>query len=51
MYLVEAGMRFSSVGKIIRVEHGGGKTGVAVKLIAPRLELINDGKKGTDGRG
>lgn len=49
MYLMEAGMKFTSVGEIVRVEHHDGKTGVAVRLLAPRLELINDEKTGTDG--
>ncbi len=49
MHLIEAGMKFTSVGEIVRIEYGGGKTGVAVRLMAPRLELIDDGKTGTDG--
>jgi hypothetical protein len=29
------------VGRIVRVEHRFGVTGVAVKLISPRLELLD----------
>lgn len=49
MHLNEARMKFSSVGEIVRVEHRDGKTGVAVRLMAPKLELLNDEKTGTDG--
>jgi hypothetical protein len=41
MRLVEARMRFTAVGEIVRVEHGHGKTGVAVRLVAPRLEPLD----------
>jgi hypothetical protein len=46
MQLAEAGMRFTAVGEIVRVEHHLGKTGVAVRLMAPRLELINNPPSG-----
>jgi hypothetical protein len=46
MHLQEARMKFTSVGEIVRVEHRAGKTGVAVRLMAPRLELIEE-KTGT----
>jgi hypothetical protein len=46
MQLAEAGMKFTAVGEIVRVDHHSGKTGVAVRLMAPRLELINDGPAG-----
>jgi hypothetical protein len=42
MQLAEAGMQFTAVGEIVRIEHYAGKTGVAVRLMAPRLELITD---------
>jgi len=48
MHLAETGMKFTAVGEIVRVEYRAGKTGVAVRLTAPRLELINDKKTGTD---
>jgi hypothetical protein len=31
----------NAVGRIVRVEHRFGVTGVAVKLISPRLELLD----------
>lgn len=49
MHLIEAGMKFTSVGEIVRIEYREGKTGVAVRLMAPRLELIDDDKPGTNG--
>jgi hypothetical protein len=33
-------MKFSAVGEIVRVEYRFGSTGVAVKLLAPRLEPL-----------
>jgi hypothetical protein len=33
-------MKFSAVGEIVRVEYRSGTTGVAVKLLAPRLEPL-----------
>lgn len=41
MQLRELGMKFTAVGRIVRVEHRFGVTGVAVKLISPRLELLD----------
>ncbi len=38
MDLAEAHMRFSAEGRIVRLEHRDGVTGVALRLIAPRLE-------------
>lgn len=49
MHLREAGMKFTSVGVIVRVEHRAGKTGVAVRLMTPRLDVLDDAKTGTDG--
>ena len=49
MQLAEAGMKFTAVGEIVRIEHHAGTTGVAIRLMAPRLELINDGPKGING--
>lgn len=40
MHLTEAGLKFTSTGKIIRLEHSDGKTGVAVRLMDPRLEVL-----------
>jgi hypothetical protein len=34
-------MKFSAVGQIVRVEYRFGTTGVAVKLISPRLEPLD----------
>lgn len=40
MHLLEARVKFTSSGEIIRIEHWAGKTGVAVRLLAPRLEAV-----------
>jgi hypothetical protein len=41
MQLRELGMKFTAVGRIVRVEHRFGVTGVAVELISPHLELLD----------
>jgi hypothetical protein len=33
-------MKFTSRGEIVRIEHSNGKTGVAVRLINPKLEYV-----------
>jgi hypothetical protein len=40
MALPDLHMRFTAVGQIVRVEHRFGTTGVAVKLLSPKLEPI-----------
>ncbi|HWP12416.1 MAG TPA: PilZ domain-containing protein [Ramlibacter sp.] len=40
MQLPDLHMKFTAVGQIVRVEHKSGVTGVAVKLLSPRLEPI-----------
>jgi hypothetical protein len=40
MVLEDANMKFTAQGTIVRVEHREGFTGVAVKLVAGRLEPI-----------
>jgi hypothetical protein len=40
MQLPDLHMKFTAVGQIVRVEHRFGVTGVAVKLLSPRLESI-----------
>lgn len=40
LHLVEARVKFMSTGEIVRLEHANGKTGVAVRLLAPRLEAV-----------
>lgn len=37
LHLPEFAMRFRSSGEIVRIEHGDGHTGVAVRLVNPRL--------------
>ena len=39
--LAEFAMKFTAAGEIVRIEHGDGRTGVAVRLINPRLELLD----------
>ena len=41
MQLPDVRMRFTAVGQIVRVEHRFGTTGVAVRLLAPRLEPLD----------
>jgi hypothetical protein len=41
MNLAEAHMKFSAEGQIVRLERRDGYTGVAVKLISPRLEPLD----------
>lgn len=40
MELPDLRMKFTAVGRIVRVEHRFGTTGVAVKLLSPRLEPL-----------
>lgn len=40
MELPDLHMKFTAVGRIVRVEHRHGITGVAVKLLSPRLESL-----------
>jgi hypothetical protein len=40
MELPDLHMKFTAVGQIVRVEHRFGVTGVAVKLLSPRLEPL-----------
>ena len=41
MHLEEARMKFTAEGRIVRIEHREGCTGVAVRLISPQLEAID----------
>lgn len=40
MHLAHSGIKFTAEGEVVRVEHANGKTGVAVRLIAPRLQSL-----------
>jgi hypothetical protein len=40
MQVAELRVRFTAVGRIVRVEHRFGVTGVAVKLLSPRLQTV-----------
>lgn len=40
MNLDDARMKFTAEGRIVRVEHLEGRTGIAVKLVSPRLEPL-----------
>jgi len=42
MQLPEVRMKFTSVGEIVRIEHSDDKTGIAVRLLSPRLEHVDD---------
>lgn len=37
MHLTQARMRFTAVGEIVRLQYRNGRTGVAVRLLSPRL--------------
>jgi hypothetical protein len=37
MHLTDARMRFTAVGEIVRLQYHNGRTGVAVRLLSPRL--------------
>ena len=42
MPLLEARMKFTCVGKVIRIERlPDGRTGIAVRLMDPRLEMVD----------
>jgi hypothetical protein len=41
MHLEEAKVKFTSEGRIIRLEHGDGFTGIAVKLLSPQLQALD----------
>jgi hypothetical protein len=41
MHLAGARMKFTAEGEIVRIEHRGGSTGVAVRLRASRLHPID----------
>lgn len=40
MHLEEARMKFTAEGHIVRVDHGDGFTGIAVRLVSPRLDSL-----------
>ena len=40
LHLADAGMKFTSEGEVVRIEHRPGITGVAVRLTAPKLEPL-----------
>jgi len=40
MQLTERRLKFKAEGQIVRVEHVPGKTGIAVRLVSPRLHLL-----------
>jgi hypothetical protein len=41
MQLHDVGMKFIALGEIVRLEYQAGRTGVAVRLVAPRLEPLS----------
>lgn len=40
LHLVQARLKVVATGEIVRVRHSPGRTGVAVRLIEPRLEAV-----------
>lgn len=41
MHLEDAKMRFTSEGRVVRIEQHDGFTGIAVKLVSPKLEALD----------
>jgi hypothetical protein len=41
MLLDEPKMKFTAEGQVVRIEHHDGRTGIAVKLLSPRLEVLD----------
>jgi hypothetical protein len=41
MQIEQPRMRFTAEGRIVRVEHHEGTTGIAVKLLSPRLVMLD----------
>lgn len=39
--LADARMKFTAEGRVVRVEHREGITGIAVKLVDPRLQALD----------
>jgi hypothetical protein len=40
LQLAQFGMKFSAAGEVVRIEHRDGRTGVAVRLVDPRLDVL-----------
>jgi hypothetical protein len=40
LHLPEARMKFTSIGEIVRVDHADGHTGIAVRLLSPRIDYV-----------
>jgi hypothetical protein len=40
LQLAQFGMKFTAAGEIVRIEHREGRTGVAVRLVDPRLDVL-----------
>lgn len=41
MQIEQPRMRFTAEGRVVRVEHHEGRTGIAVKLVSPRLDMLD----------
>lgn len=41
MHLEHPRMRFTAEGRVVRIEHHEGHTGIAVKLLSPRLDVLD----------
>ena len=42
LQLPEPRMKFTAIGQVVRIEHSDGKTGIAVRLLNPRLDYLED---------
>ena len=41
MHVDEPRMKFTAEGRIVRIEHRDGFTGIAVRLLSPRLHMLD----------
>lgn len=44
LQLPEISMRFTASGEIVRLESGGGVTGIAVRFVDPQLHRLEEGQ-------
>jgi hypothetical protein len=40
MHLTDSHLKFTAEGVVVRIEHARGKTGIAVRLLSPKLDSL-----------
>jgi hypothetical protein len=40
MHLTDGCLKFTAEGEIVRIDHAAGRTGIAVRLLSPRLQPL-----------